>query len=86
MAAFWLGAKLEEVIEIDSPTKLRLRDVLTVFYRLIRRREGRGLEVLDPYSKVGGWCWWGACVCVVMVVDTFSKVGGVVGACSNESK
>lgn len=63
MAAFWLGAKLEEVIEIDSPTKLRLRDVLTVFYRLIRRREGRGLEVLDPYSKVGGWCWWGACVC-----------------------
>ncbi len=61
MGAFWLGAKLEEVIEIDSPTKLRLRDVLTVFYRIIRRREGRPLDVLDPYSKArasalaGGW-------------------------------
>lgn len=57
MAAFWLGAKLEEVIEIDSPTKLRLRDVLSVFYRTIRRREGRPLEVLDPFSKVRRARW-----------------------------
>ena len=55
MAAFWLAAKLEEVIEIDSPTKLCLRDMLTVFYRIMRRREGRDLAVLDPYSRVGGW-------------------------------
>lgn len=52
MGAFWLGAKLEEVIEIDAKDKLRIRDVLTVFYRLIRRREGRTLDILDPHSKV----------------------------------
>lgn len=51
MGAFWLGAKLEEVIEIDAKDKLRIRDVLTVFYRLIRRREGRTLDILDPHSK-----------------------------------
>ncbi|GAB4814067.1 hypothetical protein N2152v2_001113 [Parachlorella kessleri] len=51
MGAFWLAAKLEEVIEIDSPTKLRMRDVLSVFYRLIRRREGRPLDPLDPNSR-----------------------------------
>ena len=56
MGAFWLAAKLEEVIEIDSPTKLRMRDVLSVFYRLIRRREGRPLDPLDPSSRVSaGW-------------------------------
>ena len=53
MAAFWVGAKLEEVIEIDRPDRLRLRDVLTVFYRVTRRREGRRLDLLDPYTQVG---------------------------------
>lgn len=51
IAAFWLGAKLEEVIEIDSPNKLRLRDVLTVFYRVFRRRDGKFLDLLDPFSQ-----------------------------------
>jgi len=52
MAMFWLAAKLEEVVEIDSDGKLRLRDVLCVFYRVIRRRDGKSLEPLDPYSQV----------------------------------
>jgi cyclin L len=51
MAAFWLACKLEEVVEIDSPSKLRLRDVLSVFFRIVRRREGRDLAPLDPYSR-----------------------------------
>jgi hypothetical protein len=51
IAAFWLGAKLEEVIEIDSPTKLRLRDILIVFYRIFRRKDNKTLDVLDPYSS-----------------------------------
>jgi cyclin L len=50
IAAFWLGAKLEEVIEIDSPTKLRLRDILMVFYRVFRRKDNKILDILDPYS------------------------------------
>lgn len=30
MAAFWLGSKLEEAIEIDNPHRLTLRNVITV--------------------------------------------------------
>jgi len=52
MAVFWLAAKLEEVIEIDSDSKLKLRDILCVFYRIIRRRDEKSLEPLDPYSNV----------------------------------
>lgn len=52
MAAFWLACKLEEVIEIDSPTKLRLRDVLMTFHRIFRRRDGKSLELLDPFSRL----------------------------------
>ncbi|KAK9825369.1 hypothetical protein WJX81_005635 [Elliptochloris bilobata] len=40
----WLASKLEE-------TKRRVRDVLAVFHRIYRRREGRSLEPLDIYSK-----------------------------------
>lgn len=51
MSSFWLAAKLEEVIEIDSPNKLRLRNVITVFYRVFKRREGGDLDIIDPYSS-----------------------------------
>lgn len=51
MAACWLACKLEEVVEIDSPTKLRLRDILTVFYRVVNRREECALDILDPGSR-----------------------------------
>ena len=51
ISAFWLASKLEEVIEIDSPNKLRLRNVITVFYRVFKRREGGDLDILDPYSS-----------------------------------
>lgn len=40
IAAFWLAAKLEEVVEIDRPDRLRLRDVLTTFHRLLARAAG----------------------------------------------
>lgn len=53
MAAFWLAAKLEEVIEIDNPNRLTLRDVIRVVDRVTRRREGKSLTVMDPYSQVG---------------------------------
>ncbi len=52
MAAFWLGAKLEEVIEIDNPNRLTLRDVIRVVDRATRRREGKSLAIMDPYSQV----------------------------------
>ena len=52
MAMFWLAAKLEEVVEIDSPSKLKLRDVMSVIYRVVRRREGKSLQPLDPFSRV----------------------------------
>ena len=55
MAAFWLGAKLEEVVRIDEPSRLTLRHVLMMFTRVARRREGRSLEVLSPWSQVRGW-------------------------------
>ncbi|KAL4440342.1 hypothetical protein ABPG75_003343 [Micractinium tetrahymenae] len=51
MAAFWLACKLEEVIEIDSPHRLTLRSVVTVVDRVTRRREGRSLTIMDPYSQ-----------------------------------
>lgn len=51
MAAFWLSCKLEEVIEIDAPTKLRLRDVLMVFHRVAQRRGGLSISILDPGSR-----------------------------------
>ncbi|PRW39204.1 Cyclin-L1-1 isoform A [Chlorella sorokiniana] len=51
MAAFWLAAKLEEVIEIDNPNRLTLRDVIRVVDRVTRRREGKSLTVMDPYSQ-----------------------------------
>lgn len=50
IAAFWLGAKLEEVVEIDSPAPLRLRAIIMVFYRVFRRKDGKILDILDPYS------------------------------------
>ncbi|KAI3431465.1 hypothetical protein D9Q98_004517 [Chlorella vulgaris] len=51
MAAFWLACKLEEVIVIDSPARLTLRNLITVMDRIIRRRDGRRLAVMDPYSQ-----------------------------------
>lgn len=63
MAAFWLAAKLEEVIEIDNPNRLTLRDVIRVVDRVTRRREGKSLTSMDPYSQVGthkpaaACCW-----------------------------
>jgi hypothetical protein len=60
MAAFWLASKLEEVIEIDNPQRLTLRNVITVVDRVTRRRDGRGLAIMDPYSQVSGadgGCW-----------------------------
>jgi hypothetical protein len=53
IAAFWLACKLEEVIEIDNPNRLTLRNVITVMDRIVRRRDGRRLAVMDPYSQVG---------------------------------
>ena len=58
MSAFWLGCKLEEVIEIDRADKLSLRSLITVFYRVTRRSEGRSLKPMDPYSKVRGVVGW----------------------------
>eukprot|EP00887_Chlorella_sp_A99_P002262 scaffold10.g2262.t1 len=52
IAAFWLGCKLEEVIEIDKSDKLSLRSVITVFFRVTRRRDGASLRPMDPYCKV----------------------------------
>ena len=51
IAAFWLAAKLEEVIEVDSPTRLRLRDIMMVFYRVFRRKDNKFLDILEPYSS-----------------------------------
>ncbi|KAL4429015.1 hypothetical protein ABPG77_006054 [Micractinium sp. CCAP 211/92] len=51
MAAFWLACKLEEVIEIDNPHRLTLRSVVTVIDRVTRRRDGRALTIMDPYSQ-----------------------------------
>jgi hypothetical protein len=51
IAAFWLAAKLEEVVEIDSPAPLRLRAIIMVFYRVFRRKDGKLLDILDPYSS-----------------------------------
>ena len=62
MAAFWLASKLEEVIEIDNPQRLTLRNVITVVDRVTRRRDGRGLAIMDPYSQVGGCCAGGCWV------------------------
>ena len=45
MACCWLAAKLEE-----SPR--RTRDVISVFYRMERRREGKPLTPLDIYGSV----------------------------------
>ena len=72
MAAFWLACKLEEVIEIDNPQRLSLRAVIQVVDRIVRRRDGRSLAIMDPYSQarrrwavaaaawLAGWlagCW-----------------------------
>jgi hypothetical protein len=51
MAAFWLACKLEEVIEIDNPQRLTLRSIIQVVDRIVRRRDGRSLTVMDPYSQ-----------------------------------
>lgn len=48
-AALWLAAKLEEVVEIDRPDHLRLRDVLVVCHRLAQRAAGAETpQLLDP--------------------------------------
>lgn len=47
-AAIWLAVKLEEC------TKVRIRDVIMVFDRLWRRREGSSLTLLEPGTRVGG--------------------------------
>ena len=59
MAAFWLASKLEEVINIDDPNRLTLRNVVTVIDRITRRREGRALTIMDPYSQAsaGAAAW-----------------------------
>ena len=44
-ACCWLATKLEE-------TPRRIRDVLSVFYRVDRRREGKSLQCLDIYGQV----------------------------------
>ena len=45
-ACCWLATKLEE-------TPRRIRDLLSVFVRIDKRREGKPLAPLDIYSKVG---------------------------------
>ena len=45
-ACCWLATKLEE-------TPRRIRDLLSVFVRIDKRREGKPLTPLDIYSKVG---------------------------------
>lgn len=37
VSMFWLACKLEEVIDIDDPNKIRLRDVLVMFYHVTRK-------------------------------------------------
>lgn len=50
-AALWLAAKLEEVVEIDRPDHLRLRDVVMVCHRLSQRASGvLTPDLLDPNS------------------------------------
>lgn len=58
VAMFWLACKLEEVLDVDDPTAIRLRDVLSVFYYVTKKirygmREG---GVLDIASEVRGYC------------------------------
>jgi hypothetical protein len=51
-AALWLAAKLEEAVEVDSPERLRLRDVLAVAERAAARRDGAPPgPPLDPASR-----------------------------------
>ncbi len=45
MACLFLATKLEE-------TARRHREIISVFHRVERRREGRSLEPLDHYSNV----------------------------------
>ena len=80
LAAFWLACKLEEVIEIDNPQRLTLRSCVMVVDRVARRREGRSLAIMDPYSQVGGVrvrVWRGVCRCVVWVCGLGVWCGGV---------
>ena len=51
IACFWLAAKLEEVIEIDSPNRVRLRYIIVVFYRVFRRSDGKYLDILEPGTQ-----------------------------------
>jgi cyclin L len=53
VAVTWLACKLEEVLEIDKPDKLRFRDVLTCLHRLICRHEHvPNPPILDPHSNL----------------------------------
>ncbi len=45
MACLFLATKLEE-------TARKHREIISVFHRVERRREGRGLEPLDLYGNV----------------------------------
>ena len=53
-SAFWLACKLEEVLECDDDSCLRLRDVLMMFYDCVLRRQEGGKRdepyLLDLYS------------------------------------
>ena len=52
-AVFWMSCKLEEVIDCDDPSKLRLRDVLVMFYDCICRGNGEQsgrMYLLNVYS------------------------------------
>ena len=51
-ALFWMSCKLEEAIDCDDSSKLRLRDVLVMFYDCICRGPGtdRKVYLLNVYS------------------------------------
>ena len=52
-ALFWMSCKLEEVIDYDDSSKLRLRDVLVMFYDCICRGPGGSdgeVYLLNVYS------------------------------------
>lgn len=48
-AVFWMACKLEEVIECDDPSTLRLRDVLIMFYDCVTRGAG-GTELRTEHD------------------------------------
>ena len=54
-AVFWMACKLEEVIDCDDPSTLRLRDVLVMFYDCICRQgsleDNTSMFLLNIYSE-----------------------------------